>query len=64
MILETKLVERVLEKIDSVDKRAIERMSDGNLSDFGAYQRAAGYRRALADCKTLLTETLDELMKE
>jgi len=64
VILESKLVERVNEKIDAEDARAIEIMSGGNLTDWGQYQRSAGYRKALADCKTLLTETLDELMKE
>lgn len=64
MIVETKLVERVIEKIDAEDKRAVEIMSGGNLADFGAYQRSAGYRKALADCKTLLSETLEEIMKE
>lgn len=64
MIIETKLVERMLDKIKAEDDRAIEIMSGGNLTDFGAYQRSAGYRKAMADCKILLTETLDELMKE
>lgn len=64
MILETKLVDRVLEKLKAEDDRAIEMMSAGNLPDFAAYERQAGRRTALADCKTLLTETLDELMKE
>lgn len=64
MILETKLVERVLAKLDAEDARAIEIMSSGNLTDFGEYKRSAGYRKALADCKILLTETLEELMKE
>jgi hypothetical protein len=64
MIVETKLVERVLEKLDAEDKRAIEIMSGGNLTDWGQYQRSAGYRKALADCKTLLNETLEDILKE
>lgn len=64
MIVETKLVERVIEKLKAEDERAIEMMSGGNLTDFGAYQRSAGYRKALADCKILLSETLEEIMKE
>lgn len=64
MILETKLVDRVLEKLKAEDDRAIEMMSGGNLTDWGQYQRSAGYRKAIADCKILLTETLEELMKE
>lgn len=64
MILETKLVDRVLEKLQAEDGRSVEIMSSGNLTDFGAYKYSAGYRKAIADCKILLTETLDELMKE
>lgn len=64
MILETKLVERVIEKLDAEDARAVEMMSSGNLTDFGEYKRSAGYRKAIADCKTLLSETLEELLKE
>ena len=58
------LVERALEKIEIEDRRKIDLMEGGNLTDFGSYHKAAGYRKALADCKTLLTETLDEIMKE
>ena len=64
MILENKLVERVIEKIDAEDALAVEIMSGGNLTDWGQYQRSAGYRKALADCKVLLNETLEDLMKE
>lgn len=64
MILESKLVTVLTEKIDKEDARAVEIMSGGNLTDWGQYQRSAGYRKALADCKTLLTETYEELMKE
>lgn len=64
MILETKLVERVIEKLDAEDARAVEIMSSGNLTDFGDYKQSAGRRKALADCKILLSETLEELQKE
>lgn len=64
MMVETKLVERVIEKLDAEDKRYIEIMSSGNLTDFGEYKRSAGYRKALADCKILLTETLEDILKE
>lgn len=64
MILESKLVSELIEKIDKEDARAVEIMSGGNLTDWGQYQRSAGYRKALADMKTLLTETFDDLMKE
>lgn len=64
MILESKLVTALTEKLDAEDARAVEIMSGGNLTDWGQYQRSAGYRKAIADCKTLLTETYEELMKE
>lgn len=64
MILESKLVTALTDKIDAEDARAVEIMSGGNLTDWGQYQRSAGYRKALADMKTLLNETYDELMKE
>lgn len=64
MIIESKLVTALTAKIDAEDARAVEIMSGGNLTDWGQYQRSAGYRKALADCKTLLTETFEELMKE
>lgn len=64
MILESKLVTALTEKIDAVDARSVEIMSSGNLTDFGEYKYSAGYRKALADCKTLLNETYDDLMKE
>lgn len=64
MILESKLVAALTEKIDHEDAKAVEIMSGGNLTDWGQYQRSAGYRKALADCKQLLTETFEDLMKE
>lgn len=64
MIIESKLVERLTEKLDHEDKKAVEIMSGGNLTDWGQYQRSAGYRKALADCRQLLTETYEDLMKE
>lgn len=64
MIIESKLVERLTEKLKAEDDRAVEIMSSGNLTDWGQYQRSAGYRKALADCKTLLNETYEDLLKE
>lgn len=63
MILESKLVTALTEKIDALDVRAVELMSSGNLRDYGEYKYSAGYRKAFADCKILLTETYEELMK-
>lgn len=64
MILESKLVTALTAKIDAEDAKAVELMSSGNLRDYGEYKYSAGYRKAFADCKTLLTETYEELMKE
>lgn len=64
MTLESKLVELMTEKLDKEDGRAVEIMSGGNLTDWGQYQRSAGYRKAIADCKTLLNETFEELIKD
>lgn len=64
MILESKLVTALTEKLNAEDAKAVEMMSSGNLMNYGEYRQAAGYRKALADCKTLLTETFEDLMKE
>lgn len=64
MILESKLVTKLTERLDEEDARAVEMMAGGNIVDFPAYRYSAGYRKALADCKILLTETFEELMKE
>lgn len=64
MLIESKLVAALTEKIDAEDERAVQMMASGNLVDWGGYQRSAGYRKALADMKTLLNETYEDLMKE
>ena len=64
MIVESKLVTALIEKLDAEDARSVDIMSSGNLTDWGAYQRSAGYRKAIADCKILINETYDDLMKE
>jgi hypothetical protein len=64
VILESKLVAKLTERLDAEDARAVEMMAGGNIVDFPAYRYSAGYRKALADCKILLTETYEELMKE
>lgn len=64
LVIETKLAERLREKIDHEDERAKELMAAGMLQSFAEYKDAAGYRRALADCKRLLAETLEDVMKE
>lgn len=64
MIIETELVKRVIEKIDAEDAKAVETMAGGMLQNYGEYRHAAGYRKALADAKTLINETLEDLMKE
>lgn len=64
MTLDSKLVQALHTKLDAEDARAVEIMSGGNLTDWGQYQRSAGYRKALADCKTLLDETYKEILEE
>jgi hypothetical protein len=64
MIPDSKLATALLEKIEAEDARAVEIMTSGNLTDWGQYQRSAGYRKALADCKILINETHEEIMKE
>jgi len=64
MIIESKLVERLTEKLDAQDERAKDALVDGNLSDFPSVKEWHGYRRAIAACKILLTETYEDLMKE
>lgn len=64
MILETKLVEIVIEKINAEDERAVAKMAGGMLQNFGEYRHAGGYRKGLADAKLLIEQTLDEIMKE
>lgn len=63
-LIDSKLSERVKAKLDVEDNRAVEIMSGGMLTDWGQYQRSAGYRKAIADAKQLIDETLDEIMKE
>lgn len=63
-VLDSELVRRVKEKLDAEDQRAIEIMSGGMLTDWGQYQRSAGYRKALADAKQLIDETWEEIQKE
>lgn len=64
IVIETKLAERLREKFEHEDERAKELMAGGMLQDFGEYKYSAGYRKALADCKQLLAETLEDIMKE
>lgn len=64
MVIDSKLVERVLERLDAEDQKAIEMLTSGNLRDFAEVKYAYGYRRALADAKTILNEAYEEIMKE
>jgi hypothetical protein len=63
-LIDSQLATRVKEKLNAEDQRAIDIMSGGMLTDWGQYQRSAGYRKAIADAKQLIDETLDEIMKE
>jgi hypothetical protein len=63
-IIDTKLAERVKAKLDDLDEKTIEAITSGNLTDWGQYQRKVGYRKAIADAKTLIVETLEDILKE
>lgn len=63
-IIDSQLAQRVKEKLDAEDARAVEIMSGGMLTDWGQYQRSAGYRKALADAKQLIDETWKEIQEE
>lgn len=63
-VLESELAKRVNQKIDEQDERARDLMADGMLQNFGEYRYSGGYRKALADAKKLISETLDEILKE
>jgi hypothetical protein len=64
IITDSKLAERVNAKLDEMDEKTIEAITSGNLTDWGQYQRKVGYRKALADVKTVLTEALEDILKE
>lgn len=59
-----KIVELTVKKIDEQDAKTVRLMADGMLPDYAEYQHAAGYRKALRDAKTLLQESLEDVMKE
>ena len=64
MIIEKRLIDMVTAKIDAEDERAKEMMAGGMLLSFDEYRYSAGYRKAFADCKTLLQQTYEDLLKE
>ena len=64
MIIEKRLIDMVTAKIDAEDDRAKEMMAGGMLLSFDEYRHASGYRKALADCKTILQQTYEDLLKE
>lgn len=59
-----KFAEALHAKIDAEYDKAGEMLLGGMLRDFPEVQHAYGYRKAMKDAKTLLTETLEEIMKE
>jgi hypothetical protein len=61
---DVKLADRVAAKLDEMDHKTIEAISSGNIPDWGQYQRKVGYRKALADVRTVLFETLEDILKE
>lgn len=63
-MLETKLHDRLREKLAAEDERAKEKLVSGNLTDIGDVREAYGRRKALADAQLLLDETFEDIMKE
>lgn len=59
-----KVVERTVERLNEEDAKAAELMSNGLLRDMREYGHAAGYRKGLRDAQTILTESLEDVMKE
>lgn len=59
-----KFVEALAAKLDAENEKTGEMLLGGMLRDFGEVQNAYGYRKAMKDSKTLLNETLEEIMKE
>ncbi len=64
MTIESKLIDRFISKIEAQDVMAAETMSGGSLSSFEEYVRLDARRKALADAKVLILESLDDVMKE
>lgn len=64
MNIESKLVTALTSKLDEQDEHAKRMLTEGNLPDFATVKEWHGRRKALADCKALLTETFEDLMKE
>ncbi len=63
-VIETKIAERLKEKIKETDERARDTMAAGLLANFGEYRFSGGYRKGLADALVLLDEATDEIMRE
>jgi len=59
-----KLTEALNKKLDAEFEKAGEMLLAGMLRNFEEVQHAYGYRKAMTDAKTLLNETLEEIMKE
>lgn len=63
-MLETKLRDRLREKLAVEDERAKDMILGGNLQNFSEVRFSFGYRKAIADAQKLLDESFDEIMKE
>lgn len=59
-----KLVETTMQRIDEEYAKAGEMLMSGSLRNMEEVQHAYGYRKALRDAKTLLNESLEDIMKE
>lgn len=61
---EMKLFERFSKWLDEADAIANETIGLGHVSDWGQFREKVGYRKALADCRTVIKEELEILLKE
>lgn len=59
-----KVVELASKRIDEEYEKAGETLTSGSLRNFEEVSFSYGYRKALRDAKTLLTESLEDVMKE
>lgn len=62
--IDSDLVAEFNKRIDDIDERAKNTMAGGLLRSFDEYRFSAGYRKALADAKTVIRETFEDIMKE
>lgn len=59
-----KVIDLATKRLDEEYERAGETLTSGTLRNYEEVSFAYGYRKALRDAKTLLTESLEDVMKE